>query len=187
MPAGWADDDARVIEGPPSPRHVPAELEAVLREHHGALLRTARRLCHDADAGEDLLADVYARAWPTLAGGGIEQPLAYLARCLSNGASSSYRRRRVARAVEESARPDRPGGEDEFRVVEERAALAELLAALDPPHRRVLAARYLADLSEADSARLLGVPVGTVKSRLSRALLAARRAAGLAGEERGRR
>jgi RNA polymerase sigma-70 factor (ECF subfamily) len=34
----------------------------------------------------------------------------------------------------------------------------------------VVVARYLLDMSEADTARALGIPVGTVKSRLSRAL-----------------
>jgi RNA polymerase sigma-70 factor (ECF subfamily) len=37
-------------------------------------------------------------------------------------------------------------------------------------HREVVVARYLLDMSEADTARALGIPVGTVKSRLSRAL-----------------
>ncbi|MEP6666571.1 MAG: SigE family RNA polymerase sigma factor, partial [Nocardioidaceae bacterium] len=47
-----------------------------------------------------------------------------------------------------------------------RAALAEL----SEPHRTVVVLRFFADLSEREVADIVGVPVGTVKSRLSRAL-----------------
>lgn len=45
----------------------------------------------------------------------------------------------------------------------------EVLAGLTPEHRAVLVLRDLADGSESEIAGLLGVPVGTVKSRLHRA------------------
>jgi RNA polymerase sigma-70 factor (ECF subfamily) len=46
----------------------------------------------------------------------------------------------------------------------------EAVRRLAPRHRDVVVARYLLDLSEAATAEALGIPVGTVKSRLSRAL-----------------
>ena len=45
-----------------------------------------------------------------------------------------------------------------------------VLRGMRPEHRDVLVLRYYVDLSEADIATILGVPVGTVKSRASRAL-----------------
>ena len=53
---------------------------------------------------------------------------------------------------------------------DERSALAQAIARLDPPHREVVVLRHLLDLSEAECAAVLDVPKGTVKSRLSRAL-----------------
>lgn len=49
-------------------------------------------------------------------------------------------------------------------------AVHRAMAGLSPAHRDVVVLRYLADLSEQQTARILGIEVGTVKSRLSRAL-----------------
>ena len=50
--------------------------------------------------------------------------------------------------------------------------LARVLARLSVEHRTVLVLRFIADLSEQQTADALGIPVGTVKSRTSRALAA---------------
>jgi RNA polymerase sigma-70 factor (ECF subfamily) len=54
-------------------------------------------------------------------------------------------------------------------VVADREELSRALAHLNADQRRVIALRYGADLSEVEIAQVLGWPVGTVKSRLSRA------------------
>jgi RNA polymerase sigma-70 factor, ECF subfamily len=53
--------------------------------------------------------------------------------------------------------------------VAERAAVWQALAQLSADQRRVIALRYGADPTERDIAKVLGLPVGTVKSRLNRA------------------
>jgi RNA polymerase sigma-70 factor (ECF subfamily) len=61
------------------------------------------------------------------------------------------------------------------QVAEERERsrlLRDALIALPPHQREVVVCRYLLDLSERDTAQILGIPSGTVKSRLSRALAA---------------
>lgn len=50
--------------------------------------------------------------------------------------------------------------------------LRDAVVALPPRQREVVVCRYLLDLSERDTAQVLGVPLGTVKSRLSRGLAA---------------
>ena len=57
---------------------------------------------------------------------------------------------------------------------DERARLLAALDGLPDQQRLVLACRHLLDLSEAETAAALGVRVGTVKSRASRALDALR-------------
>jgi RNA polymerase sigma-70 factor (ECF subfamily) len=54
--------------------------------------------------------------------------------------------------------------------------LAAAVASLPDRDREIVALRYFAELSEAESAEALGCPVGTVKSRLSRALVRLREA-----------
>lgn len=65
--------------------------------------------------------------------------------------------------------PDRVG-----EIGPEHVALVEALAKLDPSHRTVVVLHYLADRSVGDISRELGVPEGTIKTRLARgrALLA---------------
>ena len=53
---------------------------------------------------------------------------------------------------------------------ERRGALLGALGRLSEVDREVISFRYLLELSEAETAAAIGVPVGTVKSRLSRAL-----------------
>ena len=84
-------------------------------------------------------------------------------RVASNWATSRLRRRRLqlrpAPTIEVSHDPD---------AVDPR--LLDAVRKLSPRHRDVVVARYLLDMSESATAQALGVPEGTVKSRLSRAL-----------------
>jgi len=59
---------------------------------------------------------------------------------------------------------------DEVVTSTRRAALLEAVAALPDDQREVVTCRYLLELSEAETAATLGIPQGTVKSRLHRAL-----------------
>ncbi|NGN68633.1 sigma-70 family RNA polymerase sigma factor [Streptomyces sp. A7024] len=61
---------------------------------------------------------------------------------------------------------------------ERREELLRALRGLREPHRLVVVHRYLLDLDEAETAAALGIPRGTVKSRLSRALTQLRRELG---------
>jgi RNA polymerase sigma-70 factor (sigma-E family) len=67
-----------------------------------------------------------------------------------------------------------PAVVDDVDDVAERSAVsADVLAALarlSPEHRETLVLRFFADLSERQTADALGIPAGTVKSRVSRAL-----------------
>jgi RNA polymerase sigma-70 factor (ECF subfamily) len=63
-----------------------------------------------------------------------------------------------------------PSPESAVLANESRAALVAALNLLRDDDREVIGARYFLDLSEAETADALGIPRGTVKSRLSRAL-----------------
>ncbi len=73
------------------------------------------------------------------------------------------------------ARTDRagdaaPSPEAAVLAVERRTELLAALERLDPDFRQVVAHRYLLELDVAETAAALGIPEGTVKSRLARAL-----------------
>jgi RNA polymerase sigma-70 factor, ECF subfamily len=139
-----------------------------------ALLRTAYLLAGDWATAEDLLQTSLTKtyiAWRRL--GQIEAAEPYARRVLINTATSWWRRRwhgeRPTAVLPERSIPDR---------VDERAerdAMWRHVQALPSRQRAVLVLRFYEDLSEMDTARLLGVSVGTVKSQCSRALAVLRR------------
>ncbi|MGH9177403.1 MAG: RNA polymerase sigma factor, partial [Acidimicrobiales bacterium] len=71
--------------------------------------------------------------------------------------------------------PASPSAEDGALHHQRREAVLRAVAALDERDRMVVACRYLAGLSEAETAAALGCRPGTVKSRLSRAMARLRR------------
>ena len=84
------------------------------------------------------------------------------------------RRRREALALRlgtaERGGPAAGGLVDEVLAAERRAGLVAAVNALPDRERQVLVCRYFLELSEAETAQVLGWPLGSVKSRTSRAL-----------------
>jgi len=134
-----------------------------------ALLRTAYLLAGDWATAEDLLQTALTKtylAWKRL--GHIEAIEPYARRVLVNTATSWWRRRwhgeRPTEFLPERAAPDRL---DEQL---ERDALWRHVKALPARQRAVLVLRFYEDMSEAQTAALLNISAGTVKSQTSRAL-----------------
>lgn len=88
-----------------------------------------------------------------------------------NRARSGWRQRSLMeRAWDPTLQAPMPSPEDDMVVAAERAAVMEAFARLDEPHRAAIVCRIFLELSVAESAAVLDVPPGTVKSRLARAL-----------------
>jgi RNA polymerase sigma factor (sigma-70 family) len=66
--------------------------------------------------------------------------------------------------------PEPEPGDDLAEHAAISASVLSALARLSPEHREVLVLRFFADLSELQTSEALGIPAGTVKSRVSRAL-----------------
>ncbi|GLW65957.1 DNA-directed RNA polymerase sigma-70 factor [Actinomadura rubrobrunea] len=135
-----------------------------------ALLRTATLLCGAKQDAEDLLQTALERAyrhWGRLDADADPEP--YVRRILVNLVISRARRWKVLKEIHMSRLPERATGSP-AHAVELRGALIDELRRLGPRQRAVLVLRYWEDLSEAETARILGCSVGTVKSQASRAL-----------------
>lgn len=134
----------------------------VARERH--LLRVAYLLTQDGHLAEDLVQTALTRAW--FAWRRIEgDPDRYVRKILVNTFVSATRRRwNVERPTERL--PERPASNHESSTDLRRA-----LAALPKRQRAVIVLRYFEDLTEAETARLLDISIGTVKSQTSKALV----------------
>ena len=146
-----------------------AELEQFLAERADRLLRTAVLLTGSREAGQDLLQTALERLlrhWGTLSG----DPEGYLRRTLYNLAADGFRRQGRLQRKLQLLRADTRPQPDVTAQVDLRDALVRMLVQLPPRQRAVLVLRYWEQLSEAETAAVLGWPEGTVKSAASRGL-----------------
>src|SRR5215217_7708734 len=152
---------------PPKP-HLDA---ARAGDHLDRLYRAARALTGSAHEAEDLVQETYARVLSRPRRVDADKELGYLMIALRHTLIDDRRRRRLRAValdelpIEPVARTLRGQPEAEFAARE----VYDVIGRLPQPDREVLAAVDLAGLSYREAADLLGVPVGTVMSRLSRA------------------
>jgi RNA polymerase sigma factor (sigma-70 family) len=150
--------------------------EELVRRYQDVAVRTAHLISPDGDA-EDAAQEGFVKAYAALSRFRPDAPFRpWLLRIVANEARnrrrSAGRRAGLAlRVAEDRRRGDAaPSPEAAVLAGEQRGALLAAINGLRDEDREVIGARYLLDLSEAETAEALGIPRGTVKSRLSRAL-----------------
>jgi RNA polymerase sigma-70 factor (sigma-E family) len=148
-----------------------------------ALVRTGLLLTGDPGHAEDLVQSALIRtylAWPRLREPGSAE--SYARRVLTRLAFKAGQRRWRGE-VTAGRLPELPAAHPaEAPVGDVAIDVRRALAGLPDGQRAVLVLRYFDDQSEAETARLLGISPGTVKSRTARGLAALRRSGLLARE-----
>ncbi|MDH4111083.1 MAG: sigma-70 family RNA polymerase sigma factor [Actinomycetota bacterium] len=178
-------NDPRPVEGRPS-EDVDAvarardgdvgAFEALVARYQGVAFRVAWLVVRNRGEAEDAVQDAFVKAYyalPRFRPGAPFRP--WILRIVANEARNRSRsaRRRDGLAMRVAAsEPGQVMPSPEGAVLDrtEAEALVLALERLPERDRHVLALRYLLELSEAETAEVLGVRPGTVKSRLSRAL-----------------
>ena len=132
------------------------------------LRRYARALAGQRDEADDLVQDTLERAWSRLhLWRGVSDMRAWLFGIMHNLHADGVRRPRIGTVPLDDDTPEPQVAPAQH----ERLALLDLQSALDAlpvEQKEVLLLVGLEDMSYADAARTLGVPIGTVMSRLSR-------------------
>jgi RNA polymerase sigma-70 factor (ECF subfamily) len=150
--------------------------ERLVERHQGVAVRVATLLCGPAGAS-DATQEAFVKAWRALdrfRPGAPFRP--WLLRIVANEARNvrrgAGRRARLELRVFEDRPPvgAAPSTEEAVLARERRQLLLAALGQLSEADRDVISCRYLAELTEAETAAALGIRPGTVKSRLSRAL-----------------
>ncbi|MFV0128981.1 SigE family RNA polymerase sigma factor [Streptomyces sp. HMX112] len=143
-----------------------------VRARGPVLLRTARSLTANPSDAEDLLQTALTKTY--VAWERIEDHRAldgYVRRALLNTRTSQWRKRKVDEfACEDLPEPLGPAEPDPGEQQALRDAMWRAVTRLPDRQRAMVVLRYYEDLSEAQTAQVLGVSVGTVKSAVSRAL-----------------
>jgi len=134
------------------------------------LLRGAYLITGDLTEAEDLLQSALERAyqrWPSIRQKDV--PEAYVRKIIVTAAVDAGRRCKFSSLpLDEQQLPGLPDAAVES--LPGRAALLSCVRELPPGQRAVLVLRYFDDLTEAETARVLGCTVGTVKSQHARAM-----------------
>jgi RNA polymerase sigma-70 factor (ECF subfamily) len=170
-----ADDEldatlvARALGGD---RHAFADL---VRRHQARALRLAYVICGSTQEAEDAVQEAFVKAHAALSRVRPDSPVRpWLMKIVANTARnrrrSGIRRDRVTTRFAAMAVTPGAGPDDAALATLRDDALWAALGRLGQRDRRVLGLRYLADMTEAETAAALGVAPGTVKSRTSRAL-----------------
>jgi RNA polymerase sigma factor (sigma-70 family) len=149
--------------------------EALVRAHQEVAFRTAWVASGGADDAEDAAQEGFMKAFaalPRFRAGAPFRPwlLTIVANEARNRRRSAGRREALALRVPLPREDGQASPEASALAAERRTALLEALRRIPDADREVIAYRFLLELSEAETAAALGVPVGTAKSRLSRAL-----------------
>ena len=146
-----------------------ADFTAYLQARQGSLLRTAYLLSGDRHQAEDLVQTAFAKlylAWDRVRD--RESVDAYVRRILVNEHNSLWRR-----AWKRNERPTEVLPEAATVDEYDDGTSSELWASVQTLPRKaraVLVLRYYEQLTEAETAEVLGISIGTVKSQTSRAL-----------------
>jgi len=142
----------------------------IVREHQAMVYSLALHALRDSAAAEDITQDVFLALHQNLTR--MEGPghiRHWLARVTSHRCIDEIRKRGYRRgpALEEVREPGRYDADHDPLL---RSRLRQMVAALPAPARLMILLRYQEEMELAEIARVLDVPVQTVKSRLHRAL-----------------
>jgi RNA polymerase sigma-70 factor (ECF subfamily) len=144
-------------------------LEALFRRHWRRAHQAAYLVCLDPTGAEDIAQEAFLAAVRALDRFDQRRPFGpWLHRIVVNRAIDWTRARGARREV--SVITISEAGSEPRYEEGSGAELVRALAELPPEHRAVIVMRYLQDLSPGEIARALGLPRGTVNSRLRRGL-----------------
>jgi RNA polymerase sigma-70 factor (sigma-E family) len=138
--------------------------DAFYRQQRAGMVRLAFVLVDDREVAEDIVQTAFARVYQRR--NRIEMPLPYLRASIYNGCRNYHRWARVRRAHPEIADAAQPAAGDH---------VIDVVRRLPRRQRVVVTLHFYADMSDPEIAATIGIPVGTVKSTLHRALAAMRR------------
>ena len=148
-------------------------ISALYAEHALGLTRLALIMVGNRESAEDVVQEAFLglhRRYGRLRD--TDNALTYLRTAVLNGARSVLRRRRLPSFFAGTYEPPVWSAESAAMLSAERRAVLQAVHRLPRRQREALVLRFYADLSEEETAKVMGVSRGTVKSTTHRAIAA---------------
>jgi len=164
-------------------------LQTLYGRHHVKIYRFALRLLRDEAAAEDVVSEVFIDVWRNAAQfEGRSEASTWLLAMARNKAYSALRRHKEE-SLDDDAAAEIADDADDPEVAMQKMSkgerLRECLLRLSPEHREVIDLVYYHDKSVEEVAQIVGVPEGTVKTRMFHARKRLAEMAKAAGVDRG--
>lgn len=154
----------------------------LVSRYQDRLFNSVLRLCDNAEDARDVVQEAFLHAYQSLQTfKGDALFFTWLYRIAVNTAISMKRKKRVVLRIQptgedgnaidplDPSETNRPG--HAIEMAEEERRVHDALAKLSPEHRSVLVMKDMEGMKYEEMAEILGVPVGTIRSRLHRARL----------------
>lgn len=169
-------DESQTSETSPAPPAA-GPFDAFVDPHLAVLLRVAGSLCRNPHDAEDLVQDTLLRAFKAIGAFDGAFPRAWLLTIMRNANINRHRRQRpgLLRDADDLAgeadrrNPPAPSAEDVAATHTPAPWIADALGRLSPRHLQVVQLVDIDGLTYDEAAAALGIPAGTVMSRLHRA------------------
>jgi RNA polymerase sigma-70 factor (sigma-E family) len=145
----------------------------VFFERYGSLVGLARLLVDEREQAEEIVMEAFARtleAWNRLRN--VDDPYPYVRRAVVNLSRSGLRRRALIRRRRLEVVPDAPAADVAVVAGESRREVLAAVRSLPRRQRECVVLRYLEECSTEQTADVLGIAEGSVKTHLHRALAA---------------
>lgn len=136
-----------------------AGFSVLYRERYEELVRLAWAIVGSQDQAEEIVQEAFASTYGRL--GSVLDPEAYVRTCVLNGCRKALRRRSIRRRKVLEPAP--------VEAVDVHDHLFDVIADLPPRQRMVIVLRYREGLTDAQIGEALDIPIGSVKSAMSRA------------------
>jgi RNA polymerase sigma-70 factor (ECF subfamily) len=158
-----------------------AALAQLYDRHAATMLALAQRIVGRGAEAEDIIHDVFLEAWRHSADydperGGVKSWLLLRTRSRSLDVQKSARVSKQARSLDDAWLAELGDPSRDTAAGADQSRIRQVLVALSPEQREVLLLGYFEGLSSSEIAERIGVPLGTVKSRVAAALSALRSA-----------
>ncbi len=153
-----------------------AALQLLYQKYAGALLHHITRIIPDPEAAEEILQDVFVKIWKKI--GQYDENRSRLFTWMSQIARNtaidtarlvSFQRNKETESIDTLVNVDAQLKAKAFNKIPD-VGLQNVLSQIDPEHQELIEYLYFRQYTQKETAEALGIPLGTVKTRLRKAI-----------------